>query len=280
MTCLFLCVNFNNDEESLTFAESIVNQPDFHGRVYIISCSKIETDSQLNNIADNRIKVIDTKENLGYFKAAAAGLNEYLKHKSIPDWIIVSNTDIKLGDNFLFKILDKINNSSAPAILAPDIQLIQKSWTASTLTSQNPAMLKRPTRRKLTLLACICRWKITYMAYEFFAEIKLGLINRLFQRKKETISSPRDIYAAFGACIIFHKTYFDRGGDLAFGSFLYYEEIYVAEKARQLGLRTHFEPRLRLLHNEHSTTKMMGAARRQKNAYDSLTYIINEFFKK
>jgi GT2 family glycosyltransferase len=118
------------------------------------------------------------------------------------------------------------------------------------------------------------------MAYEFFAEIKLGLINRLFQRKKETISSPRDIYAAFGACIIFHKTYFDRGGDLAFGSFLYYEEIYVAEKARQLGLRTHFEPRLRLLHNEHSTTKMMGAARRQKNAYDSLTYIINEFFKK
>ena len=278
MQCLVLCVNFNNDEESLIFAKSIANQRDFHGSIYIISCSIIKINSPLRNIIDKRIKVIDPGLNLGYFGGAAAGLKEYLIQNQLPKWIIVSNTDIKFADNLFFKTLDTIHNSDAPAILAPDIQLQQKSLSASTPTSQNPAMLKRPSRVKLQLLAIICKWKLTYTAYEVIIEFKWGLINRLFKKKEQAIMSARDIYAAFGACIIFHHTYFELGGDLEFGSFLFGEEIYVAEKARQFGLRTHFEPRLRLIHQEHSTTGALGAARRQKNVYNSLIYLLKEFF--
>lgn len=278
MKHLILCVNYNNDRESLSFAKSVLNQPNFKGLVYIISCSKIKKNSQLNNKANSRIKIIETQNNIGYFGGASYGLKKYLSKSRLPDWVIVSNTDIKFADKKFFKTLDKIRKCNNSAIFAPDIHLHQKSWTASTLTKQNPAMLQRPGLAKMLLLLGISKWKLTYIAYEFYTELRMGLYNKIFEKKKNNTKIGRNIYAAFGACIIFHKTYFMQGGDLDFKSFLFGEEIYVAERALQLSLQTYFEPRLRLIHQEHSATSVLGAARRQINVYNSLKYLVKNFF--
>ena len=51
--------------------------------------------------------------------------------------------------------------------------------------------------------------------------------------------------------MLFASSYFDKGGTLNYPSFLFGEELFVAEQARQLNLTTVFEPSLKIEHQQH-----------------------------
>ena len=62
------------------------------------------------------------------------------------------------------------------------------------------------------------------------------------------------IYAPHGSCIIFNENYFKMGGNLNHISFLFGEEIFVAESAKKSGLKVQYEPQLRVSDYEHAST--------------------------
>lgn len=78
----------------------------------------------------------------------------------------------------------------------------------------------------------------TYTAYELLLSLPYAVTNVLararWQAVKETaINQLKSIYAPFGAFIVFHRQYFESGGHLSYGSFLFGEEIFITETARR-----------------------------------------------
>ncbi|MGC8979631.1 glycosyltransferase family 2 protein, partial [Caldisericum sp.] len=98
-------------------------------------------------------------------------------------------------------------------------------------------------------------------------------------KQKNKNIKPQEIYAPFGACIIFHRNYFEAGGTLNTECFLFGEEIFVAETARKLNLRILYDPELKVIHHEHSSISILKSKQKAFYAYQSIKYYIDKFFK-
>ena len=78
--------------------------------------------------------------------------------------------------------------------------------------------------------------------------------------------------------MIFQRSFFEKGGTLQYPSFLYEEELYIAEQSRIMNLTAVFEPSLEIVHYEHSTTGTYKNAEQIRLMRASLKYIIDTYY--
>ena len=141
---LCLCINYRNDAESFKFARQLAALPGYDGDVCVVSNSPSamlpELLAQNHGRTDgSRLLVYFPDANLGYFGGAAFGLKKYLTENPLPEWIMVSNTDIVFADQGLFVRLANLYRDAMPnpAILAPDILLESRGALPSTVRRQS-----------------------------------------------------------------------------------------------------------------------------------------------
>jgi GT2 family glycosyltransferase len=89
---------------------------------------------------------------------------------------------------------------------------------------------------------------------------------------------PLQIYAAHGAFLAFRKSYFEAGGTLRHGAFLFGEEIFVAETVRRLGLTIGYDPRLRVFHRGYTTTGYMPSRQMATYMREAARYCADTWF--
>jgi len=85
-----------------------------------------------------------------------------------------------------------------------------------------------------------------------------------------------EIYAPHGSFMILGASYFQKGGNLRHGTFLYAEEILVAETARDLGLRIRYVPALEVRHAEHASVSASPNTGRYQA--DAAAYCADRYF--
>jgi len=253
---LVICVNYRSEQDSVSFAQDILNQeiPERLRVTVVDNNGNDASDLRLISLAnsDSRVSILNPKRNLGYFGAAAYGLRQYCANCPAPEWVIVSNADISFPRQDFFKRLFTFYKNNPPGVLAPKI-------CSSFGTDQNPYLLKRPSRIRMHFNKWVFRYYLTLMIYEIFSLMKQklsALIRKIppLSRIKISPQSPKAIYAPHGSFVIFHRSYFEAGGNLDYPVFLFGEEILIAETAKRLGLAVVYEPRLQVIHREHSTT--------------------------
>lgn len=208
--------------------------------------------------------------NLGYFGAAHSALEAVWKDR-LPDWIIVSNADIRLPQpGFLCRIAD--HPAGVGAVIAPRIV------STRTGLDQNPFHRRRPSALRMNLNRIIPRVSLLFWLMQTQCSVRRAIRSRLRGKHAQPATASSNIYAPHGAFIIFSKEYFRQGGSLNCGAFLFAEEIFVAETCRRLGLRVTYSPGLEVLHDEHVSTKVNPAIRRFQAA--AADYCSREFFAK
>lgn len=81
-------------------------------------------------------------------------------------------------------------------------------------------------------------------------------------------------YKLHGACLIFTPAYLCLFED-AFdpGTFLYFEEHILAMRCRQAGLAMHYDPRIRVDHQEDASTEQLKQDRRAKQIFTLTNYL-------
>jgi hypothetical protein len=79
--------------------------------------------------------------------------------------------------------------------------------------------------------------------------------------------------------MIFRRAYFDAGATLNFGSFLYGEELFVAEECRRTKQHISFEPSLKMIHREHTTTGIYKNASHMKWLHQSIRFIRDKYYE-
>ena len=282
---LILCVNYKNDAETCTFVRAVTSLPCRPANVMVISNSpQEEIEGGLVSLTSvDGVQVVFPGKNLGYFGAAVYGLSGYLEANQLPDWVVVCNTDIEFPEPAFFCELVELHAQHPPAVIGPDIMLISRNGLPSSRAHQNPHFSERPPSGKMRILAAISSNYFTYTAYEFFSSLRYTVNNALAKVRRRGVEKvaadrAREIYAPFGAFIIFHRQYFESGGHLHYGSFLFGEELFVAESARRMGMTILYDPRLKLYHREHGVLLNVPSRQIAHYAAQSTRYLVHTYF--
>ena len=257
-TTLVICVNYHNDDETACFVQKLLAQEgEFDLQVVMVDNNEgCKGESVLVELArqERQVSLFQPGKNLGYFGGAAVGLEKYLATSPLPEWVIVSNTDISFQDS---KVLGSLvcqynaDTLTAPAVVAPAIISAQNG------ADLNPFERRRPSRLRMHFLKWVFRFYTSFIIYGWLSYGKVWLKGKI--KTTASISTdvakhdtrPVTIYAPDGAFIIFNRRYFEAGGTLNYGAFLAGEEIFVAETARRLGLNVVYDPRLSIIHEVH-----------------------------
>lgn len=240
---LFICVNYNNELDSLNLIDSILKQSQLKKIDIIISDNSKKSSPKLQNLQRKCKNIIykKNKKNKGYFQGANSALKHYLKKNKTPEWIIISNPDIIINDSQFISKLFKIKEKT---IIAPSIISIK------TKNDQNPFLISKPSTKKMRFYKTIYNSKILTEKYTLFHTIKSRL-----SKNKEKIK--REIYAPHGSFIIINKEYFKRKGTLNYQGFLFGEEIFLAEEAKKENIKIIYNPTLKVFHKQNSSTSKL-----------------------
>jgi GT2 family glycosyltransferase len=222
--------------------------------------------------------LIKPNQNLGYFGGADFGLHFFREAVNVPlDWIIVSNVDLEIREMEFFDLLCSSHNLVDVGIIAPSI------WDEGSQRDVNPYLMSRIPRRRMTfyrsmfnhyylanlyILLSVIRASIR----RFFSETLVRYKNSIENQGAESTlrNDPTEIYAPHGSFIVFHREYFRRGGTLKHISFLFEEEIFVAETLKRLELKAIYDPSLKLWHKAHVST---GSFHRIFRSREMVTYL-------
>jgi GT2 family glycosyltransferase len=220
----------------------------------------------------SNIELIEPLTNRGYFGGAKLGIERYRPDRgSLPSWVIITNNDVVIEDQlFLEKLLSR--NPQEVGVIAPRI------LSTMTQSDHNPYMRRRPGRLRVAELRF---WLTNYHLaglHEYLSRWKRAFRGRIrlseLNEHNAGQISPEPIYAPHGSFLILSREFFDRGGYIDDGCFLYAEEVSVAEACRRVGLPAVYQPELIVLHTEHSTTGRKFSRttyERQKQALEYLT---------
>jgi GT2 family glycosyltransferase len=248
---LLICVNFRKPVETQHFVATALEQTLGSSlRVVVADNSPYPGEGGVpaSATSDPRVKTLATGTNLGYFGGAKAALADHLASHPLPDWVIVSNPDVYFSGRDVLQRLCDSHRGDEPAVIAPAIR------TVHTAVEQNPYMRVRPSRLRMH----IYRWLFSSYPVDVVWEGLSWVKHRVFElfskvHPPAASSLPEKIYAPHGSFIALHRSYFERGGNLDYGAFLFGEEIFVAETVRQLGLTVLYEPAVAVEHTERST---------------------------
>ena len=276
---LVTCVNYHNERETEAFVRKLQEQLVPGSLSAVVVNSNEAGNPELSSIAGvPGVKVFDPGRNLGYFGGAAYGLRRYLEENSLPEWVVVSNTDISFPDREFFGRLFALHPQGA-GVIAPSI------YSGLSGRDQNPYMARRPPAARMHFYKWAFRFYPVYTAYHALSLARRKLYSVIPASsagsapvKTEPAGEPRGIYAPHGSFILFHRRYFQAGGSLDHGAFLFGEEVFVAETARRLGLSVEYDPRLSVEHREHATTGLFKNRKVARFQWEASAYCAEEFF--
>jgi GT2 family glycosyltransferase len=247
---LLVTVNYKGEQSTLELLASLSRLNEFSSLDVIV----VDNDSGEENLSQLKasltslpnVQLLVSATNRGYFGAAKFAYDHYLgQGHELPDWTIVCNHDVVLGDpDFLLKLSSEDWRSAG--VLAPRIRL------AETGADQNPFMLNPPNWWRRFTMRFYSSCYPFGLLWDWLSRRKSSLRN-VFSSGLRPPGRPQQIYAAHGSFLIFSRSYFMAGGVLDDTLFLFGEEIAVAETCRKLRLKICYAPALQVLHDEHSS---------------------------
>ena len=270
---LVVCVNYNNAADTQQFVEEILRQRAPAPIEVTVVDNTQPSDPRLSLPA--AVRVIRAERNLGYFGAVNHALTERVARAGLPEWLVIANADVRVEGESFFEELQRLHGDDPPAVIAPTIISVAFG------NDQNPNFERRPSGMRMRFYKMVFNQyllNVSYQAMSLLVSRVQAAVQGRFSRFMHADNPPREIYAPHGAFMLVHRSYFEAGGDLAHGAFLFGEEIYVAEKARTLGLRVLYEPRLRVLHQEHATMGSFGDSRIARHRGEAAAYLADHFF--
>mgnify|MGYP001793735366 FL=1 len=272
MQILLLCVNYNCADTITNMLDTISMQTRSRIEVVIVDNSgELDATSSCCVLPGfKRCHLVSPGKNLGYFGGAHAG---YLARdtENDADITMIVNPDILFSDDF-FDVLSRQRDlwPADTGVVFPAV------YDTHTKRDSNPFIRLRPSRNYLNT-------RIFFFGGGLRHQIWLWLYRQKAKRRKaapmveRSTEAVTEIYAGHGSLLMFLPAYFNKGASLAFESFLYGEELFVAEMCREAGLKCYHDTSLTTKHVSHVVTSTLSDEQRRKWQLDSLRYIKNRF---
>lgn len=267
-TILLVASLYKNDAEVRSFADHVRALPLPPGwRLELVISDNSDSWEGPDPNAD--AVVVRPRANLGYLGGCAFAFDEWCgRHGGVPAWCGVVNTDLELDRDFFLELV-AAPLSAETGVLAPAVHLPDG-------THQNPYLRARPSL--LRVLAHRLVFRAGWLAWGWTLGHELLRRTRPHTRVGGTRERQR-IYAPHGAAMFFRRSFFQQGGTLRFGSFMFGEELHIAEQARRMDVGVVYEPSCRVLHNAHAVVGKLPSATSRAWRAQSSDYIWSEYFR-
>ena len=254
---VFVILHYNCPEVTLECISSIKRTADYDNYHMVVVDNHSPDASGLSlkkrYKTDKKVTVIMNRENLGYAKGNNIGYS-YAKNVLKADYIIIPNNDILFcQDNYIKKIME-IYEETHYGILGPDIQNLEG-------IHQNP--MKKELISRSSVLKIMNRYRRERIKNAIMLLIDVPFLYQWLRDKKRLIKKDEVLcherrmenVTLFGACIIYSPLYIQKM-DYAFFSepFLYFEEDLLHYVSAKNGLKTVFDPSIRVIHKEKQST--------------------------
>jgi GT2 family glycosyltransferase len=214
-------------------------------------------------------------KNLGYFGGARFGFEQLCTQGELPPWIVVCNVDLRFDLDGLLRSLDALNLDERVGAVAP--RLISRS----TGQDMNPFFRSRPSVRRMWFYATAFKYYPFLKFYSWLGQSLHSAVSRIRgPRQTESAGSHgiQEIYAPHGAFFVLSRRYFLRGGTLDHEVFLFGEEITIAERIREVGLLTVFDPTCVIDHVDQVSTGHTLSRRTARFMYEASEYCFRAYF--
>lgn len=242
----FIAVSYFGSRDLGSYITSLIDQDDDRWVLKVVDNSMDDEEGlRLAELAerDSRIEILTPGQNLGYFGGADWARNR-LEAGSY-DWIAVTNTDVIIVASGFVATLIAMSPSEV-GVIAPAI------FGSSSDSMLNPYMRNRP-----TILRSRIRRLLFWSTATAQVTILVSHLKRRFTKGPAIPEVETEIYAAHGCFMLFGRSYFLAGGTFRHSSFLFGEELTVAEFCRDRDLKTRYIPGLEVVHIEHANTGLL-----------------------
>lgn len=281
LSMVVLGISYQSNSEALCFLRQFIGDKSSH-RPFLILVDNGEAPDLSSVLSDTERTQRDLivhvpGSNLGYFGGAASALDTFLLTHPLPDWVIVCNVDLFVQESDFFSRLISYSASHTHAVVAPGI------ISGLSGQDQNPFLRARPSSLRMKFYKVLFQWYPVHLIYAVMYLMKERLLGLRAPSRIDTVEptatvEPLPIYAAHGAFLAFRKSYFEAGGTLHHGAFLFGEEIFVAETVKRLGLTIGYDPRLRVFHRGHTTTGYIPSRVMASHMREAARYCADTWF--
>ena len=261
------CVNYNSYGELDNYIASLDASAalckDVSVDVFVVDNTEKNFKDVKYDVHNINVKVYGVHKNNGYFGGIRQGMLK--ANMAQYDFHIISNVDVLVEKDFFQSFaIDEFDDNIG--IVAPQI------YSKKEKKHRNPGRMVRYSRRSIKIMQFLYSHPMLYAFY-------YNYVYRFRKPSKQQLVPRGEIYLAHGSFIILTKEFYKRCGVINYPVFLYGEEIYLAELSRNNGLKTIYDPLLKVIDIDHVSTGKIKYKRWCKFNYDALTYILDNVLK-
>lgn len=208
----------------------------------------IVVNSFMDDTSEKRIEYIANRLNYDFISVKNKGYGygnnrgiEYVNSKYNYDYLVLCNADI------IIRSFDKSKLPTQNSIIGPKIKTINGK-------SQNPYWaIENSPMEKMIYHGHVQKSRLKM----FFAQGLNKIIRELFLIFKGKIQLT-EVYGVHGSCVIFTRDVIKRINPIYDEKmFLYYEEAFLAKRAKKEYIKNYYYPLIEVLHKEDGSTKGM-----------------------
>lgn len=224
------------------------------------------------------IHIIISKENLGFARGNNLGF-KYIKDNFNPEFIVMLNNDVYLLSNeFSCQIIEEYNNSNF-AVLGPKIFLKDNNICNFPDKIQSNIYFKKKRIENIIL------YYFNKLNIRCLFSLYLKLKNVFVKKERINCDIWKEDVMLNGCCLIFSKEYINKFDGIDDRTFLYYEEQLLYLRLKKNNLKSIYNPKIEVFHNEGVSTNKKTKNKKNrfdfvlKHEIDSLNVLIQEIEK-
>jgi GT2 family glycosyltransferase len=272
----YVCVNYQSPSDTLTHLQQLhrtSTQP--YAAVVVENSPRRYEDIEawVSRHAVNH-RYLSADGNVGYLNGLGLGVRCALDAWPDVKWVVLSNVDLTLDAPQFERRLGQLCHDPGVGIVGPRIV------SSMSTRDQNPFLAERPSLARMRM------WRATYRNHWIGAFYQLGADLWRHHLQRVATGAPRrqpthrecdaarDVYAVHGSIFCLSGPFAHSAGELRWPCFLFGEELWFAERARQLGLRVVYDPCIVVEHREHVTTATLSSRAKMRWHHQSIDWLI------
>ncbi len=235
-----IIVNYNTKNFIIQCLNSIGKYAPKDTEVIVVDNASTDESMEEIKITNQKLKVIENKENLGYAKAVNQGIKV-----AKGDYLFILNPDTKLTKDAIDKLLEFTKIHPDAGVVAP--QLLNSDG------SVQPSCYHEPT--------------IFNAIKEYFLGIKSA-----YDKYAPRGNTPKQVDAVVGAAMFIPKITIEKVGLLDERFFMYFEDLDFCRRVRRSGLSVYYLPTSEIFHEHGGVTRTVPEQARNWLIQSSIIY--------
>lgn len=264
---VFLILHYNTIDDTRKCIESIKKNINVKYRIVVVDNNSLNKTGMIlksKYANDKSIDIILSSKNLGFANGNNLGF-DYIHKKIDTDFVVMLNNDtFLLNDSFYELVKDEYKKSNF-AVLGPKILLPNNKV--------NPIQKELISLKELKKR--VFRLYINYYCNLFFISFIYEDLKKIFLKKRNVknyynidgVDERQENIVLHGAFLIFSKKYFEKFNGLDSRTFMYMEEKILSARLKKNGLKSVYNPKIVIFHNEDSATNSVKKTKRSKNLF-------------